>query len=487
MTIIQLIALLPIIILMSGVILIMLIIAWRRIHCLTAILSIISLLLAFLALFIVNQFIPVNASMLFFLNKHSIVNISMLLFSGVFACIFGYFWLSNFKFNQEEFYLLILFTIIGSILLSIANHMVTVFISLELICVPMIGLIRYSYSEEGSLNAVIKYLISSALGTTLILLGMALIYLSIGDLSFLRIKYFLNTVLFSKDIIFLCGLAIILFSFALKLSIVPFHIWIFEIYRDTPSIVLIFLSTTVKIAMFSLLMNFCFHTTLINVQFFIVIVEYMTFLSMIIGNIMAIFQKDVKGIIGLSSIGHIGYLLITIFGIHSYFLTIKTSTLYLIGYLINNICIFGCIHLVSNMFVGIDRNNLLVYKGLFWKRPVLAISMLINLLSLIGFPGTIGFIGKFYLLILSIKEHLWLLTIGLLIGSIISVYFYFKIIINMFLKKDSVLKNNVKVNVNTCCIRYIFCELLILILSSCVIIIGCYPNFFSLFLQYYNY
>ncbi|QTM69320.1 NADH-quinone oxidoreductase subunit N [Buchnera aphidicola (Hormaphis cornu)] len=480
----QILALLPLLTIMFSVVIITLFIALKRKYCLTVFLSLIGIISSFLSLTFINSMIPINIFLLFNIDKISILYSGMVLFISFYICILSTSLMSNNILNKEEFYLLLLFSTLGGLVLVFSSHMMTLIIGLELLTLPLIGLINFFISNMKSIESALKYAILSILGSSFMLYGIALIYSISGNLGFFDIGACFNLYLLDKNIIFLCGLIMLLVSFGFKLSIFPFHLWISDVYKNCSSLILIFLSTVVKISIISVLIHLFINIPLVVNQKFYFILETMAFFSIMIGNFMALFQNSIKKIMGYTSISHIGLLLITFLGVYNYKNAITSANIYLIGHVLASIGVFSVMTSVSSYLNNSHEVDCLqVYKGFFWRFPILALAMTINICSIIGIPMTIGFWGKFYLIILAIQENLWVFLVALIISSIFSIYFGLRIISTIYSYSDSL--TSIKLLIQYKNYNKVY-ELFILFISSFVLILGIYPQILINFIEKFS-
>ncbi|QCI18724.1 NADH-quinone oxidoreductase subunit N [Buchnera aphidicola] len=468
----ELTALFPLLILIASVVIVMLYIAYKRNHFIIFLLSIFGLIITLFSLCFLFSNVPIDVTSLFHITKYSILYISIILISSIATCIFSYRWLLNYPFNKEEFYLLLLLSTLGSICLTISSHMSSMFISIELMSLPIFGLIGYSNYVKYSLEASFKYLILSSISSAFLLLGIAWIYAISGNLSISYINHVLLFASSNEKLVLLFGILMVLVSFLFKLSLVPFHLWTSDIYQGTPSSILSFFSVSGKVALFSVLLNIFSYKSIINNEILYFIISLVSIFSILFGNLMAIFQSNIKRFFGYSSISHLGYLLIILLVLkNSYVFSLETTFIYLFNYLFINIAYFGVIHFFSNSSNDIDTIS--SYKGLFWSQPLLSSIFTIVLLSLAGIPMTLGFIGKFYILSIIIKHHLWLIGFIFIFGTILGIYGYFRLIINLYLKSsDKLLNSQIISNI---CISNLS-KILILFSGIILLILGLYPN-----------
>ncbi|QCI18155.1 NADH-quinone oxidoreductase subunit N [Buchnera aphidicola (Aphis nasturtii)] len=470
----ELIALLPFLILIAGLVIVIFSISYNRNHFFIAILSIFILITTFLSLYFLISIVPINITILFNINRYSIFYIAIILISSIATCVFSYSWLLNYPFNKEEFYLLLLLSTLGAICLTVSNNMSSIFISIELMSLPVFGLIAYSNYANYALEASFKYLILSAISSSFLLLGISWIYVISGDLSISSIHGYLSLTPNNEKLVLLFGIVMVLFSFLFKLSLVPFHLWTSDIYQGTPSSILSFFSVSGKVALFSVLLNIFSCNFFENNTMLYVLLSLVSIFSILFGNLMAIFQVNMKRFFGYSSISQLGYLLIVLLALkNNYIFSLETVIIYLFNYLFINISYFGIINLFSRSSNDLDLIN--SYRGLFWSQPILSSIMTLALLSLAGIPITLGFIGKFYILSIVIKNHLWLIGLSFLFGTILGFYGYFRLIINLYLKPSNQLLINKKLIFNMWCIDTPS-KILILFSGIMLLILGLFPH-----------
>ncbi|MXP56103.1 NADH-quinone oxidoreductase subunit NuoN [Pantoea sp. Mhis] len=467
----EFIALLPIIIISLTVILVMLSISLRRNHCISATLTITGFIFALFSLWFVQKVSPIDVTLLFHIEHQSVFYVMLIMLSSIATCIFAYPWLTNFTSNnKDEFYLLVLVASIGATVLVNSNHFIALFIGIELISIPLFGLIGYILSQKYSLEATLKYMILSAVASSFLIFGIGLIYTDTGSLSLLDFGKHIDK---NLQPLLLIGLGMMIIAFGFKLSLVPFHIWTPDVYQGTATPALVFLTTANKIAVFGIMMHLFTKSPIINNEVIFIILSIISFVSILFGNLMALLQTNIKRLLGYSSISHFGYIMITLLTEKLKYAPSETSNIYLVSYLLANIGAFGIISLMSSIYHGLlDVDSLNSYRGLFWSRPILSIIMTIMMFSLAGLPITLGFIGKFYILIATINTHLWWLTAAVVIGSAIGLYYYLRIIICLYRTSSKLYICNNTIS-NTI---YLLPKILIYISTLLIILLGIYPN-----------
>ncbi len=425
LTLANLIALLPLIVVGTTAVVIMLGVAWQRNHGLTAVLSAAGLVLALIC-------VPVAATALsspplMIMDDLAVMGSVLVLLCALVTVALSHHYLTGYIGPREEFYLLLMCAVTGALGLVASNHLATLFISLELLSMPLYGMLAYSFRAERSLEAGIKYLILSAAATAFLLFGMALIYARTGRLDLASLAGLAT----SFDVWTLAGAVLMLVGLGFKLSIIPFHLWTPDVYQGGPAPATIFLATVSKLAVFVLLLRLVMVAPVFDSNWLRTLVTVLALLTMLGGNLLALFQSNLKRLLGYSSIAHFGYLMVAI--VVGGTLAVETVGVYLITYLVTTLAAFGVVTQLSSPFRGEDAAGLHHYRGLFWRRPWLAAVMTVSFLSLAGIPLTAGFIGKFYVLALGVSESRWWLVGGIVAGSAIGLFYYLRVMVTLYL------------------------------------------------------
>ncbi|MEI4259863.1 MAG: NADH-quinone oxidoreductase subunit N [Candidatus Dasytiphilus stammeri] len=419
--------------------------------------------------FVIIPFLSIDGYYIFF---------SLLILISSFATvIFSNIWLSFYP-DKEEFYLLLLIASLGGILLASANNFASLFIGIELMSVPLLGIIGYASHNKFSIEACIKYSMLSFISTSFFLFSLALIYGHFGNLVFSEIGTEVTAEYLNKYPLLLVGLALLITSIGFKLSLVPFHFWTPDVYQGVPTPVITFLATTIKIAIFSAIARFLILVSITDHESIRMVLEVMAFLSIVVGNLLAFYQKNLKRFLGYSSIAHLGYLWISLIFINKHLFSLETAEIYLLGYLLSSLGLLGIITLISSRNQTSSLDN---YRGLFWKDPVISIMMTIMMLSLAGIPMTLGFIGKFYLIMLLIIMHAWWLMVAFMIGSVIAICYYLRITVYLYLSPPM---EKISSNYTPLTIGRLSVNIAVLILTILVIILGLIPQVVITFIKY---
>ncbi|WP_042860465.1 NADH-quinone oxidoreductase subunit NuoN [Dickeya sp. NCPPB 3274] len=466
----QLIAISPLLIVGLTVVVVMLCIAWRRNHFVNATLTVIGLNIALLSLYLVGQVGPTDVTPLIRVDGFSMFYTGLVLAASLATSTFAYPWLEGYPDNKDEFYLLVLIAALGGILLASANHLAAFFIGIELISLPLFGLVGYAFRQKRSLEAAIKYMLLSAAASSFLLFGMALVYADSGSLSFASLGKSLNDHQLHAPLL-LAGLGMMLVGLGFKLSLVPFHLWTPDVYQGAPAPVSTFLATASKIAIFGAVMRLFLYAPLVDAESVRTTLGVIAFASILFGNLMAVAQSNIKRLLGYSSIAHLGYLLVALIAVQTQQLALETIGVYLAGYLFSSLGAFGVVSLMSSPYRGPDADSLFSYRGLFWHKPILSAVMTVMMLSLAGIPMTLGFFGKFYVLAVGVNAHLWWLSAAVVVGSAIGLYYYLRVLISLYLSAPQTLNRDTPNNW-----ALTAGGVVVLISSVLVLLLGLYPQ-----------
>lgn len=348
----------------------------------------------------------------------------IILFSSLLCIVFSVDYIQQTSAKVNEFISILLTATLGSLLLTGANDLVTIFVALETLGLSSYLMTAYMTNDSKSNEAAIKYLIIGAVSTSFFLYGLSWLYgLSGGETELYRISASLEAIDLTKSWGILISLTFITIGVGFKISAFPFHQWAPDVYEGAPAPVTAFLSVVSKSAGIALLVRL--FTTIFDLQSdtWAYGLQIMAIGSMIIGNVVALSQSSIKRMLGYSSIAQIGFILI---GILANTPSGYASTLsYLYFYIFMNLGAFACVILLS-LKIGSDQIN--DYTGLLQKEPLLASSLSFCLISLAGIPPSAGFFGKMYLFIVGWKSGMFLSVIIGLLTSVISIAYYLRVV-----------------------------------------------------------
>ncbi|HEY3373136.1 MAG TPA: NADH-quinone oxidoreductase subunit N [Prolixibacteraceae bacterium] len=408
-------------------IMIMLTIAFRRAFMLIFGFSLLAFTLAFFSIFFVIPFLPHQVSSLLTIDKFTVLLSAIILLASMVVTILSKGYLLYQESEKEEFFIILFIAVLGSLILVAANNFITLFLGLETLSISLYIMIAYRRLLDHSIEAGVKYLVLASVSSAFLLFGMGLIYMDTGSLEFSKIASVLSTTAYS-DPLLLIGFSMMIVGLGFKLALVPFHMWTPDIYQGAPVPVATFIATVSKAAVMAVFLRFFYAIKGYEISGFIQIITVIALVSMFVGNLLAIRQQNVKRILAYSSISNMGYLLVTLLvgGKNG----IPAAIFYIIAYIITTLGAFGVIALLSDR--EHDGEMLEDYKGLFWKRPWIAFVFTLAMLSLAGIPLTAGFMSKFYLVFAGIDSNLWLLVVSLILNSVISIYYYLRVVSTMF-------------------------------------------------------
>jgi NADH-quinone oxidoreductase subunit N len=428
MTALDFVALTPIIVLTIFTVAIMLVIAFERHHGLVVLWTLAGLVLSFAALPIAAHVVPRQVTPLLVLDHYALFYMGLIFIAGTAVALLSYGYLEGRQQRPEEFYLLLLLATLGAAVLASSRHFAAFFLGLELLSVSLFPMIAYSTGRRRSLEGGVKYLVLSGVASPFLLFGIALIYADLGTLEFTQLGKLLSAKGSPGSVYLLTGLAMVVVGIGFKLSVVPFHLWTPDVYEGAPAPVTAFLATVSKGAMFALLLRFFVATQGYQSGPLLLVLSLIAIASMLIGNLLALLQDNVKRILAYSSIAHLGYLLVAF--LVGGALAVEAVSFYLVAYFVTTLGAFGIVTVLSEP--DRDADVLGDYQGLFWQRPWLAGVFTAMLLSLAGIPLTAGFVGKFYIFAAGVEGALWLLLIVLVIGSAIGLFYYLRIVVVMY-------------------------------------------------------
>lgn len=428
----ELYALAPVMIVALTSIVAMLLVAFKRNHTIVATATVIGLNLA--ALLIGRELWlgaePVNLMGLFMIDPFARLYMLMILIAALACCTLSHAYIDSYKDNKEELYILVLVAVTGAMLMVASVHYASFFISLETMSIPVYGMLAYTYQRGKSLEAGIKYLVLSATASAMLLMGFAYVYAYTGEMGFtnsaVKIIEHLN------EPLVVLGLGLVLFACAFKLSLAPFHKWTPDVYQGAPTPMATFLATVAKIAMLGLFLRYVLTSGTLVLDSMMTVLTVIAVMSIVVGNLLAVTQVNIKRILAYSSIAHFGYLLVAL--ISRDVASVQTVTVYVAVYALTTIGAFGAVSLMSSPYNNKDEAETLAdYRGLFWRRPVLTATLTVMMLSLAGIPLTAGFIAKWLVVLAAVAAINKLLIVMVIIGSGIGLYYYLRVMVVMYM------------------------------------------------------
>jgi len=357
----------------------------------------------------------------------------LLLFSGLMGIAVAYNYLKRMEIERGEYYSLILFSIVGMMLMAQATDLIMVFIALELLSIPLYVLAAFASTSPSAEEAGVKYFLLGAFSGSFVVYGIALVFGAAGSTAIAEIAA--AAAAGTADVtLMLAGAGLILVGFGFKVAAVPFQMWTPDVYQGAPTSVTAFMAAGAKIAGFAALMrvfSIAFPSLAVDLT---PVLAVLAALTMIVGNVSAIAQKNIKRMLAYSSIAHAGYILMAFVAFGNPDLVqdaISAGIFYLLAYAVTN---FGSwaivISLEEKEGKGLDLSD---YAGLGRTNPIMAAAMTVFMLSLIGVPPTLGLVGKLYLFRVVVEGgFVWLAIIGVL-TSLISAFYYLRLVVIMYM------------------------------------------------------
>jgi NADH-quinone oxidoreductase subunit N len=431
----DLLPILPLLIVTATSVIAMMMIGIRRSYIVTGSITITGLLVATLVAVSMMDLTNQQVTPLLIIDQYSLLFTVVVCASAMILAVLSFPYFFELDDQREEYFLLLTVATIGAIVMVSSNHFVSTVLGLETLSMSLYGMIAYplhsAKSAKFPLEASVKYLVLSAAASGFILFGMALIYAQTGTLSFASVTNLPAAGL--GDGYTIVALLMVVSGMAFKLSLAPFHMWTPDVYEGAPLPATAYLATIGKAAMFVVLLRFIQISDALSFDSMVTVLALIAVASMLAGNLLALLQDNLKRILAYSSIAHMGYLMLALIAGHygTGTIAVEAITFYLIAYVIMSLGAFGVASVISSSEKEFD--SIKEYRGLFWRKPLLAATFIAMLLSLAGIPLTVGFIGKFYIFLSGVESGLWVLLGVLVLGSGIGLYYYLRIIYRMFM------------------------------------------------------
>lgn len=370
--------------------------------------------------------------------------------------------------NISDHFSLVLFSLVGVFILSSYTHLAMLFLGVEILSIPVYVLAGSDKRNVYSNEAAFKYFLLGAFASGFLLLGIVFVYGGVGNFYITQIAATSMLPFGLSESLLATGFVLILFAFAFKMSAVPFHFWAPDVYTGAPTSITAYMSTIVKIGAIAGFYRLYIGVIALygNYDFFnsyIFIFLIISILTIIIGNVIAATQSNVKRLLAYSSIGHAGFIIL---GIAMKSPSVNFTTwYYLLAYCLANLLTFWVLLVVSSKD---NAEDISVFNGLVKRNPILAGSMALGLLSMAGIPPLGGFFAKYFVLMDVIGRGYLLIAVIAILASLIGVYYYFRIIIAMF-SKNAIHSTTIEIGS--------FTKLLLLLVSILLLVIGIAPDF----------
>lgn len=387
---------------------------------------------------------------IFIIDSYAVFFKFLFLLSSILVVLSAIKYVNRISEQQGEFYAMLLFATLGMMILASAGGLIIFYLGLELMTISFYVLTAYYKGNKKSSEAGIKYLILGALSSAILLYGLSIIYGITGSTALKSIARTLSHTEMGPTL--LLGIIFLISGLAFKISAVPFHMWAPDVYEGAPTPVTAFLAVASKAAGFAVIIRFLLFLMPGANGSWVLLLGVIATLTVVLGNLVAIPQTNIKRLLAYSSIAHAGYLL---FGVLAFSTAgVMAVLFYLVIYLFANL---GAFIVVSCFANNTGSNEIKDYAGLSKRSPFLAVVMLLSLLSLAGIPPLAGFVGKFYLFTSVIAKDYYLLAFIGVIMNTVSVYYYLQVIRTMYFKEPAseeqiIISNPVKLALTIACV-----------------------------------
>ena len=359
----------------------------------------------------------------------------MIYFSTAIALLYGRAYLADRKLDRPEYYVLALLMTLGMMVMVSANHMLSMYIGLEMMSLALYTMVAFDRNSPRSTEAAMKYFVLGALASGLLLYGMSMIYGATGSLEFSSIAQAVYNQT-ANQIVLMFGLVFLVAGICFKLGVVPFHMWVPDVYEGAPTAVTLMISTAPKLAAFAMAVR------LLIWALFDVAEEWQGMLMMVavasiaLGNLAAIAQQNIKRMLAYSGISHMGFMLLGLlagvvdgdrhFALNAY----SSAMFYAVSYVIMSLASFGMLILLSR--AGFEAENIDDFKGLNKRSPWFALMMLFVMFSMAGIPFFIGFFAKLAVLQAVVAAgYFWLAVVAVLL-SVAGAFYYLRVVKVMY-------------------------------------------------------
>ncbi|MBZ0105362.1 MAG: NADH-quinone oxidoreductase subunit NuoN [Sulfuricella denitrificans] len=328
---------------------------------------------------------------------------------------------------RGEFFALVLFAMLGMMVMISANHFLVLYMGLELLSLSLYAMVALQRDSAISTEAAMKYFVLGALASGLLLYGMSMLYGATGSLNINQVATVIQNTT-GNHVVLTFGLVFIVAGLAFKLGVVPFHMWIPDVYQGAPTAVTLFIGSAPKIAAFAFVTRLLVDGLQGLVHDWQGMLVIMAFLSMAIGNITAIAQTNIKRMLAYSTISHMGFMLLGFLSgsLNGY----SSSMFYVLVYVLMSLGGFGMVMLMSRK--GFEAENLDDFKGLNQRSPWYAFMMLLLMFSMAGIPPTVGFYAKLSVLQAALQAGFIWLVVAAVLFSVIGAFYYLRIIKLMY-------------------------------------------------------
>jgi NADH-quinone oxidoreductase subunit N len=354
------------------------------------------------------------------------------LLAGAMSILISFAYVTRQRLQAGEVYALMLFAMVGMMFMGGTHNLMIIFLGLEVMSISIYALAAMNRRDRRSAEAGLKYFLLGAFSTGFFLYGIALVYGATGSTD---IGVISRAILEGAAVgpLLTFGIAFLAIGFAFKVAAVPFHMWTPDVYEGAPAPITAFMATGVKAAAFVAFLRVFMVAFGAMYDTWYPILWWLAAITMVVGNLIALVQANVKRMLAYSSIAHGGYLVVALVAANE--MASSALLFYLLVYTLMNIGAFAVVISVAHQ--GEDRLQVEDYAGLGWQQPLMGVFLTIFLLSLAGFPGTGGFMAKIFLLQGAVDSDLWTLAIVLVMATVVSYWYYLRVAWYMWMKDAS--------------------------------------------------
>ena len=390
---------------------------------------------AFITIFTMEGEVVLTFSNLFISDLLGDVLKLMIYFSTAIALLYGRGYLADRKIDKPEYYLLALLMTLGMMVMVTANHMLPMYIGLEMMSLALYTMVAFDRDSARSTEAAMKYFVLGALASGLLLYGMSMVYGATGTLEFSGVAQALYNQTANQNVL-MFGLVFLVAGICFKLGVVPFHMWVPDVYQGAPTAVTLVIVTAPKLAAFAMAVRLLIWALFDIAEEWQMMLMLVAAASIVLGNLAAIAQQNIKRMLAYSGISHMGFMLLGLlsgvvegdrhFALNAY----SSAMFYAISYVIMSLASFGMLILLSR--AGFEAENIDDFKGLNKRSSWYALMMLFVMFSMAGVPFFIGFFAKLSVLQAVVAAGYFWLAVLAVVMSVIGAFYYLRVVKVMY-------------------------------------------------------
>jgi NADH-quinone oxidoreductase subunit N len=364
---------------------------------------------------------------IYMVDRYALVFKGIFLATGALVVLMSVEYVGRKMRHPGEYYALIVFSVLGAVMMAAAGELLTAYISLELLSFSLYILVSMARGDKRSAEAGTKYIILGALSSAILLYGISILYTTMETTDF---RFMATTLLVNFKPSVILGLSMVIAGFGFKAAMVPFHMWVPDVYEGAPTPITAHLAVLSKAAIFALILRFFAEALFLSLEQWQITLAIFAALTMTVGNLVALAQRNIKRLLAYSSIGQVGFLLVGVVALNA--TASNAVILHLVGYSFTTLAVFMVIIAVEN---HAGKEEITDMAGLASRAPLSAMVMTAALFSLAGLPIFAGFITKFYLFTAVAEAGLLWLAVLAMLNSVISLYYYLNIVRQMYIEE----------------------------------------------------